>query len=135
MGLVGAGNIGIKSQKERRYVCKTCGHSFAETTGTPLFALKKPQALFRQEATLSAGMYLVGTFYNFCSVHDSLRQEQPIGRRKWRELTPAMAAGITDHAWSSLELLTYPIAPPPHVAPKRRGRKPKQACSPAMVAA
>src|SRR5438128_12280612 len=51
-GLVGAGNIGIKSQKEHRYVCKTCGHSFAQTKGTPLFDLKKPHALFVIVVTL-----------------------------------------------------------------------------------
>ena len=50
------------------------------------------------------------------------------------ERTPAMAAGITDHCWNPQELLTYKIAPPPYVAPKRRGRKPKQLCPPAMEA-
>ena len=89
--------------------------------------VRRARALFHQQKTLMAGMYLVGTAYNFCSFHDSLRQEQPEGRRKWRERTPAMAAGITDHCWSTQELLTYQIAPPPYVAPKRRGRKPKLA--------
>ena len=97
--------------------------------------VRRGRALYRQQPTLQAGMYLVGTFYNFCSFHDSLRQEQPERRRKWAPRTPAMAAGITDHRWSNEELLTYQIAPPPYVAPKKRGRKPKQACLPAMVAA
>jgi transposase-like protein len=97
--------------------------------------VRRGRALFCQQATLDAGMYLVGTFYNFCSFHDSLRQEQPEGRRKWVERTPAMAAGITHQRWSTQELLTHKIAPPPYVAPKRRGRKPKQTCPPAMVAA
>jgi transposase-like protein len=51
-GQVGAGNIGIKSQKERRYVCKTCRKSFAETKGTPLFGLKRPHSLFVLIVTL-----------------------------------------------------------------------------------
>jgi len=38
-GLVGKGNIGIKSQKEQRYRCRTCGHSFAATTGTAYYRL------------------------------------------------------------------------------------------------
>jgi transposase-like protein len=96
--------------------------------------VRRGRALYHQEPTLAAGMYLVGSFYNFCSFHDSLRQEQPEGKRKCTERTPAMAAGITDHRWSSQELLTYQVAPPPYVAPKRRGRKPKQAGTPAMVA-
>jgi transposase-like protein len=97
--------------------------------------VRRCRALYRQTPTLQTGMYLVGTFYNFCSFHESLRQEQPAGRRKWVERTPAMAAGITDHCWSAQELLTYKVAPRPYVAPKRRGRKPKQARLPAMVAA
>jgi hypothetical protein len=96
--------------------------------------VRRGRGLYRQTPTLQSGMYLVGTFYNFCCVHDSLRQERPAGRRKWQERTPTMAAGITDHCWSGEELLTYKIAPAPYVAPKRRGRKPKQACPPAMAA-
>jgi len=34
--------IGIHSRKERRFMCHACGHTFAETTGTPLFDLKYP---------------------------------------------------------------------------------------------
>jgi transposase-like protein len=97
--------------------------------------VRRGRGLYRQQPTLQGGMYLVGTYYNFCCCHDSLRQERPAGRRKWSVRTPAMASGITDHCWSAQELLTYQIAPPPYVAPKRRGRKPKQACPPAMVAA
>jgi hypothetical protein len=96
--------------------------------------VRRGRGLYHQETTLQAGMYLVGTVYNFCTVHHSLRQKQPDGRRKWGERTPAMAAGITDHCWSLKELLTYKLAPPPYVPPKRRGRKPKQACPPAMGA-
>jgi transposase-like protein len=96
--------------------------------------VRRGRGLYRQVPTLQAGMYLVGTFYNFCSFHDSLRQEQPDGRRKWAERTPAMAAGITDHCWSSQELLTYKVAPPPYMPPKKRGRKPKQADMPVRAA-
>lgn len=97
--------------------------------------VRRGRALYRQEPTLQTGMYLVGTFYNFCTCHDSLRQQGPAGSRKWVERTPAMAAGLTDHCWSSAELLTYKLAPPPWVPPKKRGRKPKSICPPAMVAA
>jgi len=40
-GRVGEGNIGIHSQKERRYRCKTCTKPFAATTGTPYYRLHK----------------------------------------------------------------------------------------------
>lgn len=97
--------------------------------------VRRGRALYRQETTLQSGMYLVGTFYNFCTFHDSLRQERPEGRRKWAEYTPAMAAGITNHCWCPTELLTYKLAPPPWVPPRRRGRKPKQAEVAAMASA
>jgi transposase-like protein len=35
-------HIGVHSIKERRYICHTCGTTFAETVGTPLFGLKPP---------------------------------------------------------------------------------------------
>jgi transposase-like protein len=71
----------------------------------------------RNTATVERGMYLVGTLYNFCMVHSSLRT-QAAGKR-----TPAMAAGITDHVWSVTELLHYRVPPPPWQPPPRRGRR------------
>lgn len=62
----------------------------------------------KDEEALSAGMYLVGGVYNFCSEHRSLRQPQQRGR-KWRQRTPAMAAGWTDHIWSIHELLSFRV--------------------------
>jgi hypothetical protein len=49
--------------------------------------------------------------------HQSLRVslEEPIPTRgsgsekQWRAVTPAMAAGITDHVWSTSELLSYRV--------------------------
>ena len=83
---------------------------------------RRTRCLLRYETTLTAGMYLVGTVYNFCTPHQSLVQNK-------QARTPAMAAGLTGHIWSVGELLCYQVAPPPYVAPKRRGRKPKGACS------
>ena len=34
--------IGIHSHQERRYICHSCGQTFAETKGTPLYGLKYP---------------------------------------------------------------------------------------------
>ena len=31
--------------------------------------------------------------------------------KKWREVTPMMAAGVTDHVWTLRELLTYRVPP------------------------
>jgi hypothetical protein len=67
-------------------------------------------------------MWLVGTLYNFCTAHESLRVPCVSAARRFDERTPAMAAGITDHLWSVKELLWYRVAPPRWRPPKRRGR-------------
>jgi transposase-like protein/IS1 family transposase len=72
---------------------------------------------------LETGMYLIGCSYNFCFVHHELSKPSHLGS----PCTPAMAAGLTDHVWSLGELLSYRIAPPPWLEPKRRRRSGKQA--------
>jgi hypothetical protein len=43
----------------------------------------------------------VGTLYNFCCAHRSLRLVgDAAAERRWVERTPAQAAGLTDHRWS-----------------------------------
>ena len=84
--------------------------------------VRRGRAIARHSHTLEAGMYLVGTVYNFCCEHKSLRIAGLIGGHKWLERTPAMAAGITDHRWSVKELLSFHVAPSPWTPPKRRGR-------------
>ncbi len=74
-------------------------------------------------------MYLVGSVYNFCTPHQSLRVACVEGRRRWRLRTPAMAAGITTGIWTVEQLLTYRVPPPPFVLPKKRGRPPKKTIS------
>lgn len=73
----------------------------------------------RRRETITGGMYLVGTVYNFCTMHASLRSDTK------RQQTPAMAAGITDHIWSVDELLHYRVPPPRWEPPRRRGRRSK----------
>ena len=88
---------------------------------------RRSRAIAHTEAVLSAGMWLVGSCYNFCWYHASLRERAAVGAPlKWDERTPAMAAGLTDHQWTMREVLTYQVPPPPWIPPKRRGRPPKQ---------
>jgi hypothetical protein len=87
---------------------------------------RRGRAIARTEAALTAGMWLVGTAYNFCWPHDSLRRlAPPDAPRKWHQRTPAMAAGLTDHCWTLDELLRSQIPLPRWIPPKRRGRPPK----------
>jgi transposase-like protein len=76
---------------------------------------RRTRYLARTEGSLHAGMYLIGTVYNFCSYHVSLVSERGVGR------TPAMAAGITDHRWSLWELLWHRV---PGVTPVPSVRAP-----------
>jgi transposase-like protein len=71
--------------------------------------------------TVHAGMYLIGSTYNFCIPHQTLSKALDLGGFGL-PCTPAMASGITDHIWSVKELLTYRIPPPPLPVPKTRGR-------------
>jgi hypothetical protein len=62
---------------------------------------RRGRAIVRGEAALSGWMDLAGCASNFCWQHDSLRiAAPPGGRLKWRDRTPAMAAGLTDHPWT-----------------------------------
>jgi transposase-like protein len=92
---------------------------------------RRGRALARTQALVSAGMWLVGGSYNFCTFHQSLRERgSSDASYKWEERTPAMAAGLTDHRWTLRELLQYQVPPSPWVAPKRCGRPPKVTAQP-----
>jgi hypothetical protein len=82
--------------------------------------VRRGRALAQRTLTLEHSMYLIGTVYNFCSPHASLRPAAL--RATKRPCTPAMAAGITDHCWTIHELLSFHIPPPRWTPPKRRGR-------------
>jgi hypothetical protein len=69
---------------------------------------RRGRRLIKDQRVLTAGMYLVGCAYNFCSAHRSLRVRQEEGTR-WRPRTPAMVAGWTDHVWSIHELLSFRV--------------------------
>lgn len=87
--------------------------------------VRRSRALARQPLTLHHGLYLIGTVYNFCTNHESLRVPLYVGssgRRHWVLRTPAMAAGITNHRWTVQELLSYRVPLTCWIPPKRRGR-------------
>ncbi len=76
---------------------------------------RRTRAGGRTVGRLEAGMWLVGTRYNFCTLHGSLRAGE----------TPAMATGISDHCWSVDELLHYRVPPAVWRPPKKWGRRTK----------
>jgi transposase-like protein len=75
--------------------------------------VRRGRRLVRTDATLHAWLYLVGTTYNFCQPHRSLRVRLPdAGPLRWSPRTPAMAAGLTDHVWSVEEVLRFTVPRP-----------------------
>ncbi len=89
---------------------------------------RRSRRLLHQTSQVSAAMWLVGTLYNFCWEHRTLQQIGVVnGHLRRVGQTPAMAAGLTDHCWTTAEFLRYAVPLPPWVPPKRRGRPPKQA--------
>lgn len=85
---------------------------------------RRSRCLARYAQTLSSGMYILGCFYNFCDPHQSLRLPQSHSSSRLR--TPAMAAGLSAHVWTPLELFSLKLPPPPWTPPKRRGRLSKE---------
>ncbi len=71
---------------------------------------RRGRRLAHGAALLPSGMWLVGTAYNVCWPHESLRL-RALGGRTWQERTPAMAAGLTDHVWTMEEMLRYRVLP------------------------
>lgn len=76
---------------------------------------RRTRALARRPETLTAGMYVAGCLYNFCTYHHGLRQKLSVGTygHHWVKRTPALAAGLTDHIWTVQELLSYRVPLPP----------------------
>jgi hypothetical protein len=109
----GEGHIVIHSKKseeavEARLVCRQGSESAVINTAyierlqatlrsrlAPL--ARRTRAAARHGRTLEAGMWLIGTAYNFCCWHRSLRLpgDGAAGEQRWIERTPAQAAGLT----------------------------------------
>lgn len=96
--------------------------------------VRRGRCLLRRDQQLRAGMYLVGSVYNFCTPHRSLRQERATGSgRKWREQSPAQAAALTDHVWTVSELLHYLGTPARPDLDRLRGKYRKGAIPPRLA--
>lgn len=81
---------------------------------------RKVNAFSKDRAYLKWQLALAFAYYHFVVPHRGLRQRlaqpQPTkglkgSPKKWRERTPAMAAGLTDHIWTMDELLSCRVPP------------------------
>jgi IS1 family transposase len=59
-----------------------------------------------------AATWLLVVWYNFGWCVRTLRQKVQEDPPRYHDRTPAMAAGLADHAWAMRELLAYPLYPP-----------------------
>ena len=85
---------------------------------------RRSRNLAQQAETLVAGMYLVACCYNLCDYHHSLRLKLSVGSfgYRWVHRTPAIAAKLTDHQWTPVELFNFKVPPPRWTIPSQRGR-------------
>ncbi len=106
---------------------ETINTSFVERwfgTQRQLDARKKRKAYtFSKKLSFhEAGTWLVVLWYNFGWCVRTLREKVQEEPPRYRYRTPAMAAGLTDHAWTMRELLCYPVYPPNNALPQRKPR-------------
>ncbi|MCC7361639.1 MAG: helix-turn-helix domain-containing protein [Anaerolineales bacterium] len=81
---------------------------------------RKVNAFSKDPDYLEHQLTLAFAYYHFVVPHRGLRQRLPRalptkGRtgsyKKWKLVTPAMAAGLTDHVWTMDELLSFRVPP------------------------
>jgi hypothetical protein len=75
--------------------------------------VRKTLSHSKKSSFLRRHLELEDAVFNFVRPHQALRIAvlQPTRGRKWRQRSPAMAAGLTDHIWSLEELLSYRVPP------------------------
>lgn len=84
---------------------------------------RKVNAFSKDRDYLEHQLMLAFAYYHFVVPHRGLRQRLPkpiptkgphATHKKWKEVTPAMAADLTDHVWTMDELLSFRV-PPKHL--------------------
>ena len=78
---------------------------------------RRPNGFSKAISWFEKQLWLSTAYYHFVLPHHSLRQpletlEPTRGTgtpKRWKPVTPAMAAGITDHVWTTAELLAYRV--------------------------
>ena len=87
-------------------------------------ARKKRKAYtFSKELSFhEAATWLVVVWYNFGWCVRTLREKVQEDPPRYHHRTPAMAAGLADHAWRMGELLRHPLYPPTDAPPQTKPR-------------
>ena len=81
---------------------------------------RRVNAFSKKRVYLKHQLALAFAYYHFCCPHRGLREKlvPPLPTKngygtpkRWRQVTPAMAAGLTDHIWTLDELLSFRVLP------------------------
>ena len=78
---------------------------------------RRTNGFSKEIAWFEKQLWLSTAYYHLVLPHHSLRQPLAVPEptrgagtpRQWAPVTPAMAAGITDHVWTTTELLSYRV--------------------------
>ena len=105
----------LKTLLARSTVSTTINTSFVEREngtdrGQNARKARKTYCFSKEWDVHNAASHFIGYSYNFCWPVRTLRIKGPDGR--WQKRTPAMAAGLADHLWTTQEWATYPPRPP-----------------------
>jgi len=80
---------------------------------------RKTLSFSKEAYWMARQLHLCLGYYHLCLPHGGLREEisSPLptkgagSPRKWRQVSPFMSAGVTDHIWDLKELLTFRVPP------------------------
>ena len=75
------------------------------------YLVRRSLSFARTEVAREALGWFSSVVYNFCRAQRELREalNVPEGRRRYRQRTPAMAAGLTGSIWTLAEVLRTPV--------------------------
>jgi IS1 family transposase len=112
----------VKQRLARSSVSTSINTSFVERENLTLRQqnrrlTRKTNAYSKELPWLEKHLWLSLAYYHLVLPHESLRTQlsEPVPTRgtgtprRWQLVTPAMAAGLTDHIWTTAELLSYRV--------------------------
>jgi IS1 family transposase len=112
----------IAAQLARSLVSNAINTSFVERDNLTQWQsnrrlTRKTNGFSKEIGWFEKQLWLSTAYYHFILPHHSLRQplatpEPTRGsgtQKKWKLVSPAMAAGLTDHLWTTAELLSYRV--------------------------
>ena len=107
-------NRAIKNKLVKSPVSNKINISFVERNNLTMRnqnrrLVRRTIAFSKKRKRLIQQLHLYFAYYHFVKPHLSLAKWRNGRSKKFHSLTPAMAAGFTDHKWTMAELFSFPI--------------------------